>query len=153
MLSLGHLEALNIASNSLFGEIPYLNLPSLQQINLFNNNLTGGVPKSLLRFPTLVFGGNNISFESIPLQTFPFVEPYRTSKSGRLGETTLLGIIITSCVMGIVACRCPILSRLLFFRFNFVGPWARLCQGSSLGLEPIPFCCLFILSVLLVVFC
>ena len=103
MLNLAHLEALKIASNSLCGEIPYLNLPSLQQINLFNNNLTGGVPKSLLRFSTLVFGGNNISFESIPPQTFSFVEPYQTSKSGRLGETTLLGIIIASCVLGTVA--------------------------------------------------
>ena len=98
------LEALTLANNSLSGEIPDLNLPSLQQINLSNNNLTGGVPKSLLRFPTSVFGGNNISFESIPHQTSPFVEPYRTSKkSGRLGETALLGIIIASCVLGIVA--------------------------------------------------
>ncbi|XWS38265.1 hypothetical protein CRYUN_Cryun19dG0116500 [Craigia yunnanensis] len=106
--NLTHLEALNIANNSLSGEIPDLNLPSLQQINLSNNNLTGGVPKSLLRFPTSVFGGNNIYFESIPHQTSPFVapssEPYRTSKkSGVLGETALLGIIIAGSVLGIVA--------------------------------------------------
>ncbi|XVF13024.1 hypothetical protein REPUB_Repub08aG0171600 [Reevesia pubescens] len=106
--NLTHLEALNLANNSLSGEIPDLNLPSLQQINLSNNNLTGGVPKSLLRFPSSVFGGNNISFESIPPQTSPYVapssEPYPTSKkSGRLGETALLGIIIAGCVLGIVA--------------------------------------------------
>ncbi|XWS48844.1 hypothetical protein CRYUN_Cryun13aG0111300 [Craigia yunnanensis] len=106
--NLTHLEALNLANNSLSGEIPDLNLPSLQQINLSNNNLTGGVPKSLLRFPNSVFGGNNISFESIPPQTSPFAapssEPFPTSKkSGRLGETALLGIIIAGCVLAIMA--------------------------------------------------
>ena len=60
-------------------------------MNLIN---IGGVPKSLLKFPTSIFGGNNISFENIPPEPFPFVEPFWTSKSGRLGETTLLGIII-----------------------------------------------------------
>ncbi|XP_022737156.1 probable inactive receptor kinase At4g23740 [Durio zibethinus] len=106
--NLSHLEALNLANNSLSGEIPDLNLPSLQQINLSNNNLTGDVPKSLLRFPRSVFGGNNISFESIPPQTSPYVapsgEPYPTSKkSGKLGETALLGIIIAGCILAIVA--------------------------------------------------
>ncbi|XVE64737.1 hypothetical protein DITRI_Ditri07aG0125300 [Diplodiscus trichospermus] len=106
--NLTHLEALNLANNSLSGEIPDLKLPSLQQVNLSNNNLTGSVPKSLLRFPSSVFGGNNISFESIPPQTYPFVapssEPYPTSKkSGKLGETALLGIIIAGCVLGFVA--------------------------------------------------
>ncbi|XWS48845.1 hypothetical protein CRYUN_Cryun13aG0111400 [Craigia yunnanensis] len=105
--NLTHLEALNLANNSISGEIPDLNLPSLQQINLSNNNLTGGVPKSLLRFPRSVFGGNNISFESIPPQTSPVApssEPFPTSnKSGRLGETALLGIIIAGYVLVIVA--------------------------------------------------
>ena len=41
--------------------------------------------------------------------------------------------------------RHPILSRLLFVLI-FVGPWDRLCQGLSLGLESISLCCLFILS-------
>ena len=31
------------------------------------------------------------------------------------------------------------------FVLMFVGPWARLCQGSSLDLEPIMLCGLFIL--------
>ncbi|XWS61673.1 hypothetical protein CRYUN_Cryun07bG0145900 [Craigia yunnanensis] len=102
------LESLKLANNSLSGEIPDLNLPNLQQINLSNNNLTGGVPKSLLRFPSSVFGGNNISFERIPPQTSPFVapssEPFLTpKKSGRLGETALLGIIIAGCILAIVA--------------------------------------------------
>ncbi|XVF10469.1 hypothetical protein REPUB_Repub07fG0185700 [Reevesia pubescens] len=106
--NLTHLEALNLANNSFSGVIPDLNLPSLQRINLSNNNLTGSVPKSLLRFPSSVFGGNNISFESIPPQTSPVFAPssetYPTSKkSGRLGETALLGIIVAACVLGIVA--------------------------------------------------
>ena len=44
-------------------------------------------------------------------------------------------------------CRHFILSGLLFI-LMFVGPWARLCLGSSLGLEPITLCGLFILSSL-----
>ncbi|XVE58000.1 hypothetical protein DITRI_Ditri04bG0135100 [Diplodiscus trichospermus] len=107
--NLTHLEAMDFANNSLSGEIPDLNLPSLQQINLSNNNLTGDVPKSLLRFPSSAFGGNNITFESMPPQTSPSVvapssEPFLTSKKpGRLGETALLGIIIAGCVLAIVA--------------------------------------------------
>ncbi|XVF51369.1 hypothetical protein PTKIN_Ptkin04bG0179700 [Pterospermum kingtungense] len=106
--NLTHLEALNLANNSLSGEIPDLSLPSLQQINLSNNDLTGGIPKSLLRFPISAFGGNNISFKSIPPQTSPSVAPYSepfptSKKSGRLGETALLGIIIASSVLAIAA--------------------------------------------------
>ncbi|OMO79691.1 hypothetical protein CCACVL1_13500 [Corchorus capsularis] len=106
--NLTHLQALNLANNSLSGEIPDLNFPSLQQLNLSNNNLTGSVPKSLLRFPRSVFGGNNITFESFSPETSPDVapssQPYvNAKKSGRLGETALLGIIIAACVLGIVA--------------------------------------------------
>ncbi|KAK8481527.1 hypothetical protein V6N13_124013 [Hibiscus sabdariffa] len=106
--NLTHLEALNLANNSLSGEIPDLNLPSLQQINLSNNNLTGVVPKSLLRFPISVFEGNNFSFENIPPRTSPSTapssEPNPTLKKfGRLGEAALLGIIIASCVLVIIA--------------------------------------------------
>ena len=35
--------------------------------------------------------------------------------------------------------RRPILSGLLVSFLIFVGPWARLCQDSSLGLEPLSF--------------
>ena len=35
-----------------------------------------------------------------------------------------------------------------YFVLMFIGLWVRLCQGSSLGLEPIPLCFLFILSSL-----
>ncbi|GMI95482.1 hypothetical protein like AT4G23740 [Hibiscus trionum] len=108
MSNLTHLEAFNLANNSLSGEIPDLNLPSLQQINLSNNNLSGSVPQSLLRFPSSAFGGNNISFGSTSNQTSPYVNPHSgpyltPKKSGRLGETALLGIIIAACILGIVA--------------------------------------------------
>ena len=42
----------------------------------------------------------------------------------------------------------PFCPDYLFRILTFVGLWARLCQGSSLGLEPISLCCLFILSSL-----
>ncbi|KAE8670826.1 putative inactive receptor kinase [Hibiscus syriacus] len=101
-------QALNLANNSLSGEIPDLNLPSLQRIDLSNNNLTGVVPKSLLRFPVSVFEGNNVSFESFPPRTSPSIAPSgnlnpTSKKSGRLGETALMGIIIASCVLVIIA--------------------------------------------------
>ncbi|KAK5846019.1 hypothetical protein PVK06_002285 [Gossypium arboreum] len=106
--NLTHLQALDLANNSLSGEIPDLNLPSLQQINLSNNKLTGIVPKSLLRFPSSLFEGNNVSFERIPPHPShfgaPYGEPYPTSKkSRRLGATVLLGIIIACCILAIVA--------------------------------------------------
>ena len=44
-------------------------------------------------------------------------------------------------------CRRFILSELLFVLI-IVEPWIRLCLGSSLGLEPITLCGLFILSSL-----
>uniref|UniRef100_A0A6N2M562 Protein kinase domain-containing protein n=1 Tax=Salix viminalis TaxID=40686 RepID=A0A6N2M562_SALVM len=104
--NLSHLAALNLANNSLSGEVPDFNLPNLHQINLSNNNLSGSVPRSLGRFPGSVFSGNNI-----PLETFPHASPvvtpstpYPRSRNKRgLGEKTLLGIIVASCVLGLLA--------------------------------------------------
>ncbi|PQP95464.1 hypothetical protein Pyn_22072 [Prunus yedoensis var. nudiflora] len=61
-------SVLNLANNSLSGEIPDLNLPSLQQLDLANNNLTGNVPQSLQRFPggpfqAFLFEGSNLAFD------------------------------------------------------------------------------------------
>lgn len=102
--NLTQLTALNLANNSLSGEIPYLNFPSLQQLNLSNNNLTGIVPKSLQRFPTSVFAGNDLSFINFPPPT-----PHSSSQTDqeskntvKLGETTLLGIIVAGCVLGLI---------------------------------------------------
>ena len=48
-------------------------------------------------------------------------------------------------------CRRHILSELLCSILFVIGLRAHLCQGSSLGLEPIPLCYLFILSSLSVI--
>ena len=45
----------------------------------------------------------------------------------------------------------PFVRAIHFVLFFFAGPWARLYQGSSLGLEPILLCCLLILSSFLVI--
>ena len=37
----------------------------------------------------------------------------------------------------------PFCPGYLFCFIFFIGLWARLCLDSSLGLEPIPLCCLF----------
>ncbi|XP_050886334.1 probable inactive receptor kinase At4g23740 isoform X5 [Lathyrus oleraceus] len=46
----------SIPPNTL-GEIPDINIPSLKDLNLENNNLSGVVPKTLHRFPSLSFSG------------------------------------------------------------------------------------------------
>ncbi|XP_061962229.1 probable inactive receptor kinase At4g23740 [Populus nigra] len=106
--NLSHLAALNLANNSLSGEVPDFNLPNLHQISLSNNNLSGSVPRSLRRFPNSVFSGNNIPFETFPPHASPVVTPsdtpYPRSRNKRgLGEKTLLGIIVASCVLGLLA--------------------------------------------------
>ncbi|KAB5573498.1 hypothetical protein DKX38_000692 [Salix brachista] len=105
--NLSHLAALNLANNSLSGEVPDFNLPNLHQINLSNNNLSGSVPRSLGRFPGSVFSGNNIPFETFPHASpvvTPSATPYPRSRNKRgLGEKTLLGIIVASCVLGLLA--------------------------------------------------
>ncbi|KAJ0106299.1 hypothetical protein Patl1_17582 [Pistacia atlantica] len=109
LLNLTQLQALYLANNSLSGEIPDLKLPSLQQLNLSNNNLSGSIPESLKKFPTSVFGGNNITFdESSAPRASPDVAPSSESnlrpKNGRrIGETALLGIIIAAAVLGLLA--------------------------------------------------
>lgn len=107
--NLTQLEALYLANNSLSGKIPDLNLPNLQQLNLANNNLSGSIPQSLKRFPCSAFVGNSISFdENLAPRASPDVAPRGEShlrpKSGRrIGETTLLGIVIAASVLGLLA--------------------------------------------------
>ncbi|KAL6955003.1 hypothetical protein U1Q18_042681 [Sarracenia purpurea var. burkii] len=102
--NLTRLTALNLANNSLSGEIPDLNLPSLQVLDLSNNNLTGILPRSLQRFPSQAFFGNNLSIEdSAP--SFPPVLPPNfqpSKKSTKLSESAILGIIIGGCALGFV---------------------------------------------------
>ncbi|KAL3524380.1 hypothetical protein ACH5RR_017214 [Cinchona calisaya] len=99
--NLTHLKALNLANNSFSGEIPDLNVPSLQLLDLSNNNLTGNVPKSLARFPTSAFSGNQLEPEvSSPPVVTPNGEPKK--KSSKLGEPALLGIIIGGSSLGFI---------------------------------------------------
>lgn len=105
--NLTQLTALNLANNSLSGEIPDFRLPNLQQLNLANNSLTGSVPRSLQRFPSGAFFGNNISSVNSPPPLFPIrppaSQPFPPSKNGRkLGESALLGIIVGGVVLGFV---------------------------------------------------
>ncbi|KAJ1395763.1 Serine-threonine/tyrosine-protein kinase, catalytic domain [Sesbania bispinosa] len=99
--NLTHLTSLVLANNSLSGEIPDLNIPSLQELNLANNNLSGVVPKSLLRFPSWAFSGNNFTSENALPPAFPMQPPdvQPTKKHKGLSETALLGIIIGVCVL------------------------------------------------------
>ncbi|GLT38747.1 hypothetical protein SLA2020_129740 [Shorea laevis] len=100
--NLTHLLALNLSNNSLSGSIPDLNMPSLQQLNLSNNNLTGIVPRSLQRFPSSSFSGNNLSPETALPPTLPGQAPegQPPSKTGKVSESALLGIVLGGCVLG-----------------------------------------------------
>ncbi|KAL7251854.1 hypothetical protein ACSBR1_013663 [Camellia fascicularis] len=99
--NLTHLTALNLANNSLSGELPDLNLPILQVVDLSNNNLTGIVPRSLQRFPSWAFLGNNLSAgNSSPPILPPNAQP--SKKSTKLSEPAILGIIIGGCALGFV---------------------------------------------------
>ncbi|XP_061355187.1 probable inactive receptor kinase At4g23740 [Gastrolobium bilobum] len=100
--NLTHLTSLVLSSNSLSGEIPDLNIPSLQELNLANNNLSGVVPKSLQRFPSWAFSGNNLTSTYALPPAFPFQPPnaHPKRKTKGLREPALLGIIIGGCVLG-----------------------------------------------------
>ncbi|OVA01902.1 Protein kinase domain [Macleaya cordata] len=101
--NLTQLTSLNFGNNLLSGEIPDFDLPNLQQLDLANNNLTGSIPKSLLKFSSSAFSGNNVSFSPSPAQS-PVFPPTPKSKNGRkLSESALLGIIIGGCVIGLLA--------------------------------------------------
>ncbi|GMI75559.1 hypothetical protein like AT4G23740 [Hibiscus trionum] len=91
---LTHLTILNLSNNSLSGDIPDINIPSLQQLDLANNNLTGIVPRSLERFPSWAFSGNNLSSKnSLPNAHQP------SKKAKKLGGPSVLGIIIGGSVL------------------------------------------------------
>ncbi|KAL2339661.1 hypothetical protein Fmac_007601 [Flemingia macrophylla] len=102
--NLTHLTSLVLANNTLSGEIPDLNIPSLQDLNLANNNLSGVVPKSLLRFPSSAFAGNNLTSANALPPAFPPKPPvsHLAKKSKGISEPALLGIIIGGCVLGFV---------------------------------------------------
>jgi len=96
--NLTHLTSLSLANNTLSGEIPDINISSLKDLHLENNNLSGIVPKSLQRFPSLVFSGNNVTYVNV----FPANVHKKRKKTKGLKEKALLGIIIGGCVLGIL---------------------------------------------------
>lgn len=101
--NLTHLSSLVLANNSLSGAIPDIDIHSLRELNLANNNLSGVVPKSLLRFPSWAFSGNNLtSVNTSHPPALPMHPPYTLppKKTKRLSETALLGIIIGVCAFG-----------------------------------------------------
>ncbi|CAN1267623.1 Probable inactive receptor kinase At4g23740 [Linum perenne] len=106
--NLTHLASLNLANNSLSGEIPDISIPSLQSLNLTNNHLTGTVPRSLLlRYPTSSFSGNNLSTAialppAIPVEP-PNSQPANSKNKKKLSESEVLGIAIGSCVAAFFA--------------------------------------------------
>ncbi|XP_008793397.2 probable inactive receptor kinase At4g23740 isoform X1 [Phoenix dactylifera] len=106
--NLTQLSSLNLSNNSFSGEIPDLQLPNLQLLNLSNNHLNGSIPKSLQTFPNSSFSGNHLSPISastpppLPLRS-PSPSPApplpRTKAVHRLGESTILAIIIGGCAV------------------------------------------------------
>ncbi|XVF53461.1 hypothetical protein PTKIN_Ptkin05aG0101100 [Pterospermum kingtungense] len=98
---LTHLTALNLSNNSFSGDIPDLNVPSLQQLDLAYNNLTGIIPKSLARFPSSAFFGNNLSSEHALPPALPGQPPNAqpSKKAKKLSEPAILGIVIGGCVL------------------------------------------------------
>lgn len=110
--SLSHLTALNLANNSFSGEIPDLSIPSLQVLDLSNNHFTGPVPRSLERFPSSVFVGNNLSsLTSMPPVVSPSSQPIK--KSSKLGEPAILGIAIGGCAIAFV-----LLALIMILRYS-----------------------------------
>lgn len=100
LANLTHLTALNLNNNSFSGDIPELNIPSLEDLDLSNNNLTGPVPKSLQRFPSWAFAGNNVTAESLAPSEGPPPNTQSSKKSKKVHGSALLGIIIGGCVVG-----------------------------------------------------
>ncbi|KAK6117722.1 hypothetical protein DH2020_048574 [Rehmannia glutinosa] len=93
-------SVLSLANNDLSGDIPDINIPSLQSLDLSNNNLTGSVPRSLLRFPSSSFSGNNISSEDSLLPASP-PTPAPIRHSSKFSESAILAIVIGSCVIAL----------------------------------------------------
>ncbi|KAG6649908.1 probable inactive receptor kinase At4g23740 [Carya illinoinensis] len=99
--NLTQLFALSLANNSFSGEIPDLDVPSLQHLNLANNRLDGSVPKTLQRFPSSAFSGNNLTMENAFPPAFPVQPPNAQSskKARKLSRQAILGIAIVGIVL------------------------------------------------------
>lgn len=105
--NLTHLTTLNLSNNSLSGQIPDLNIASLEELDLANNNLTGIVPRSLRRFPSSAFSGNNLLSENATPPSLPAQPPTSNGRptkktKKKLGERAVLAIALGGCVLGFV---------------------------------------------------
>lgn len=100
--NLTHLTVLNLANNSFSGDVPDINVPSLQFLDLSNNNLTGALPRSLSRFPSSSFSGNDVFSEDM-LPPAPQPAPALMKHSSKFSESAILGIVIGSCVVAFVS--------------------------------------------------
>ncbi|EXB72472.1 putative inactive receptor kinase [Morus notabilis] len=105
--NLTHLTTLNLSNNSLSGQIPDLNIASLEELDLANNNLTGIVPRSLRRFPSSAFSGNNLLSENATPPSLPAQPPTSNGRptkktKKKLGEPAVLAIALGGCVLGFV---------------------------------------------------
>lgn len=100
--NLTHLTVLNLANNSFSGDVPDINVPSLQFLDLSNNNLTGVLPRSLSRFPGSSFSGNSISYPDM-FPPAPQPAPAMIKHTSKISESTILGIVIGTCVVAFVS--------------------------------------------------
>ncbi|KAL6533278.1 hypothetical protein OROMI_027390 [Orobanche minor] len=95
--NLTRLTSLDFSNNSFSGDVPALNIPSLQMLDLTNNNLTGHVPQSLSKFPISAFSGNNISTKNVSLPNPSSIIVRNKKHSSKFSEPVILGIAIGSC--------------------------------------------------------
>ncbi|GAB2296704.1 hypothetical protein Dimus_030812 [Dionaea muscipula] len=104
---LSQLSSLSLSNNSLSGDIPDLGLSSLQQLDLSHNFLTGVVPKSLRRFPSSAFAGNQVVWPklppAVPSYLIPSSQEKLNPKRRKLRDILLEAIIIGCSVLGLVA--------------------------------------------------
>ncbi|KAF8092265.1 hypothetical protein N665_0418s0001 [Sinapis alba] len=116
---LTRLRVLNLANNSLSGDIPDLHLPNLRHINMSNNRLTGTIPKSLQRFRSSAFSGNNITGKEKQHKT-PF----------GLSQIAFLLILSAACVLGVSGLSCIIMT-ICFGKTRISGKFRKRDSSSS----------------------
>ncbi|KAF8086233.1 hypothetical protein N665_0631s0008 [Sinapis alba] len=116
---LTRLRVLNLANNSFSGDIPDLDLPNLRHINMSNNRLTGTIPKSLQRFRSSAFSGNNITGK----------EKHHKTPLG-LSQLAFLLILSAACVLGVSGLSC-IIMIICFGKTRISGKFRKRDSSSS----------------------
>ncbi|CAN8245390.1 unnamed protein product [Cochlearia groenlandica] len=113
------LRVLNLANNSFSGDIPNLDLPKLTQINLSNNKLVGTIPKSLQRFKSSAFSGNDVK--------------QRHKTPFGLSQVAFLLIISAACILGVSGLSCIMITC---FGKTRISEKLRKIGGSSSSSPP-----------------